>query len=224
MSKANLPKIQDIVKDVDEAFKNDQFKLLVNQPPPKEWQMINKYANNSVYLPIDKVEYLLDKIIQEWKIEILECKQLFNSVMTTVRVHYKNPVSNQWFFHDGVGCSELQTKAGTGNLTPDFANINKGAVEMAAPISKTMAIKDACDHIGRIFGRDLNRKNIIEFEQSYSKPLEVPKVTEDEIKEILRLVKTRDELNKQWFKLSDSDQLNYADLFNEKINEIENGF
>ena len=186
--------------------------------------MINKYANNSVYLPIDKVEYLLDKIIQEWKIEILECKQLFNSVMTTVRVHYKNPVTNQWFFHDGVGCSELQTKAGTGNLTPDFANINKGAVEMAAPISKTMAIKDACDHIGRIFGRDLNRKNIIAFEQSYSKPLEVPKVTEDEIKEILILVKTRDELNKQWFKLSDSDQLNYADLFNEKINEIENGF
>ena len=192
---SNLPKIQDLVKDVNEAFKSDQFKLLVNQNPPEAWLQVNKYANNSIYLPIDKVEYLLDKIIQEWKVEILECKQMFNAVMTTVRVHYKNPVSGEWLFHDGVGCSELQTKKDSGNLTPDFANINKGAVEMAAPISKTMAIKDACDHIGRIFGRDLNRKNIVAFQQSYSQPLiDKSQPTDDEILQAIEDAKDGDDI------------------------------
>jgi len=29
---------------------------------------------------------------------------------------------------------------------------------MALPIAKTIAIKDACDHFGKLFGSDLNRK------------------------------------------------------------------
>lgn len=221
---SNLPKIQDLVKDVNEAFKTDQFKLLVNQNPPEAWLQVNKYANNSIYLPIDKVEYLLDKIIQEWKVEILECKQMFNAVMTTVRVHYKNPVSGEWLFHDGVGCSELQTKKDTGNLTPDFANINKGAVEMAAPISKTMAIKDACDHIGRIFGRDLNRKNIIAFQQSYSQPLLKEQLTGEDIKEQIKDIKTKSDLHFIWQKLSVDDQMIFLNLFEDKQKQIEDGF
>lgn len=30
---------------------------------------------------------------------------------------------------------------------------------MAFPIAKTVAIKDACDHFGKLFGSDLNRKD-----------------------------------------------------------------
>lgn len=181
-----LPKIQDLVADVGEAFKNDQFKLLVNQEPPKQWLKINKFANNSVYVPIDKVEYLLDKIIQHWKVEILETKPLFNSVMVTVRLHYKHPIDGSWYFHDGVACKELQTKKDSGVLKPDFSNINSGALEIAAPIAKTMAIKDACDHIGKIFGRDLNRKDTMAFMASYEEPLiDKQKSTIDEIKEAI---------------------------------------
>ena len=155
---SKLPKIQDLVSDIGEAFKNDQFKLLVNQEPPQNWLKVNKYANNSVYVPIDKVEYLLDKIIQHWKVEILETKPLFNSVMVTIRLHYKHPIDGNWYFHDGVACKELQTKKDSGVLKPDFSNINSGATEIAAPIAKTMAIKDACDHLGDIFGANLNRE------------------------------------------------------------------
>lgn len=176
---AKLPKIQDLVSDVDEAFKNDQFKLLVNQNPPNAWIKTNKYANNSIYVPIDKVEYLLDKIIQHWKVEILEVKPMFNAIMVTIRLHYRNPVDGIWYFHDGVGCKELQTRAESGTLMPDFSNISKGATEIAAPIAKTQAIKDACDHIGRIFGRDLNRKDVVEFQATYQNKDES---TNDEIK------------------------------------------
>jgi hypothetical protein len=33
---------------------------------------------------------------------------------------------------------------------------------MAFPIAKTVAIKDACDHFGNLFGANINRKDAIE--------------------------------------------------------------
>ena len=39
-------------------------------------------------------------------------------------------------------------------------NINNGALSMSFPIAKSLAIKDACDHFGRLFGSDLNRKDL----------------------------------------------------------------
>jgi hypothetical protein len=35
---------------------------------------------------------------------------------------------------------------------------------MAFPIAKTIAIKDACDHFGKLFGSDLNRKDTINYQ------------------------------------------------------------
>jgi hypothetical protein len=34
---------------------------------------------------------------------------------------------------------------------------------MALPIAKSIAIKDACDHFGDLFGANLNRKDIVQF-------------------------------------------------------------
>jgi hypothetical protein len=45
----------------------------------------------------------------------------------------------------------------------DMSNVGKGAVMMALPIAKTIAIKDACDHFGDLFGANLNRKDVIAF-------------------------------------------------------------
>jgi len=164
-----IPTIQDLA-DPEKLHKNDQLKTLLNQPPPKAWVYKNKYANNSEYLPIGKVEYLLDKIFQDWKVEVLDYRTIFNSVTVSVRLHYVNPLTGQWMYHDGVGAKELQTQSGTGSLKQDFSNINKGAVEMALPIAKTSAIKDAADHLGQLFGRDLNRKDTVEYKQTYAKP------------------------------------------------------
>jgi hypothetical protein len=35
---------------------------------------------------------------------------------------------------------------------------------MAYPVAKTIAIKDAADHFGKLFGSDLNRKDLINYE------------------------------------------------------------
>lgn len=156
----NLPTWENLISDIDVAQKNDQLNFLLNQDPPKGWVKKHPYISNYNYLPIDKIEYLLRRIFREYNVEVLEHKMILNAVSVRVRVHFKNPTTNQWQFHDGVGAQEIQTKKDTGSLNPDMSNVNRGAVMMALPIAKTIAIKDACDHFGRLFGCDLNRKDL----------------------------------------------------------------
>jgi hypothetical protein len=180
MEKKMLPKLSDLHSDIQTAFKNDEFKLLCNQPPHASWVKRNKYANNAEYLPIDKIEFLLDRIFQLWKVEVLDYKVIYNTLTVSIRLHYLHPVTNEWLFHDGVGASEIQTKKESGPLKTDFSNINTGAIEMALPIAKSTAIKDAADHIGKIFGRDLNRKDTINFVGAYQqKTQQTTNSTED---------------------------------------------
>lgn len=157
-----LPKIQDLYSDKEVAIANDSLMVLLNQPPKKEWIKKHPYISNYSYLPIDKVEYLLKKIFKKYKIEILREGTSFNGVYVVVRVWYLDPITNQYDFHDGIGACSLQTKQGASPA--DLANINNGALQIAYPIAKTIAIKDACDHFGKLFGSDLNRKDTIQLD------------------------------------------------------------
>lgn len=142
-----------------------QEKLLtfLNTDPPAQWVKEHPFIKGHKYLPIDKVEFFLKAIFKEYRIEVLKTGMLMNAVEVTARVHYVDPVTKSWMFHDGVGAQELQTQSKTGVLKLDMSNVNPGAVSMALPIAKTLAIKDACDHLGTLFGANLNRKNAVSF-------------------------------------------------------------
>lgn len=161
MTQNKVPDIKDLMLDPEQAFKNDELKTLLNHEPKKEWLKTNQFANNSLYLPIDKVEILLDSIFQKWRVEVLNTSSMFNAVTATVRLHYVDPVSGEWMYHDGVGAKALQVNKGF--LPSDMAQIKDNAVMLALPIAKTQALKDAADHLGKLFGRDLNRKDTVEF-------------------------------------------------------------
>jgi hypothetical protein len=158
----NLPKINDIYTDKISTQKSDVFVTLMNQPPKLEWVKEHPFIRGYKYLPIERIEYLLKTILKSYKIEITGQGQSFNGVWVTVRIHYLHPVTNEWLFHDGIGASQLQTAKGTSPA--DLNNINNGALSMAFPVAKTIAIKDACDHFGKLFGSDLNRKDVINYE------------------------------------------------------------
>ncbi len=184
--KQNLPTIAELTGDVELAFKNDQFNLLMNQEPPAKWVKTHPYIKGYNYVPIDKVEFLLKKLFKLYKIEVLKTGMLLNAIEVTVRVHYLHPVTSEWMFHDGVGAQELQTQKDTGNLKLDMSNINRGAVTMALPIAKSVAIKDAADHLGKLFGSDLNRKDTLAYttDKSLNKDEQL-----DELKELYDLKK-----------------------------------
>jgi hypothetical protein len=175
MQKNNtLPTLAELHQDVQAAFKNDQFKLLLNQPPAVAWLKKHPLATTkndqgqkvpSEYLPIDKVEFMLDRIFQEWKIEVLSTSVMFQSIAVTVRLHYKNPVTGEWSFHDGVGAKSVQVNQGAS--AADLSAIKDAAVQMALPSAKSYAIKDAAEHLGALFGRNLNRRDVVMFAGAY---------------------------------------------------------
>lgn len=170
-AKRELPKLADIHGDPALALKNDALKTLLNQPTPAQFIKKNRFVTgNPEYLPIDKVELMLDIIFQKWRIEVLRVDIIFNSIAVTVRLHYLDPVSGEWMFHDGVGAKSVQTDQGFS--AADLGHIKDAAVQMALPTAKSFAIRDAADHLGKMFGRDLNRKDTVEFRGSYGAPMQ----------------------------------------------------
>lgn len=199
----NLPTVAELFSDNQlEAFKNEQLNFLLNQEPNAKWIKTHPYISNYKYLPIDKIEFMLRKVFKRYRIEITGQGTAFNGVWVTVRVHYLNPVTSEMDFHDGIGACQLQTKKDTSPA--DLININNGAIAMAFPIAKTVAIKDACDHFGKLFGSDLNRKDTVSF--SPDKNLAIPELqdlkdlyemkkeacSEDEIVNIDRVIKNEE--------------------------------
>jgi hypothetical protein len=161
--KTKLPTIAELTQGIGGIEKTEGLNALLNNQPPEKWVKQHPYIRDYYYLPIDKVEYLLRKIFKVYQIEVIKTGMLMNAVEVTVRVHYLDPATNTMRYHDGVGAQELQTEAKSGPLKMDMSNVNKGAVMMALPIAKSVAIKDACDHFGKLFGCDLNRKDTLSF-------------------------------------------------------------
>jgi hypothetical protein len=159
---STLPKIKDLYSDIVTTQKNDAFVTLMNQHPKAEWVKVHPFIKGYKYLPIERIEFLLKTIFKSYRIEVLREGTSFNGVFVVVRVHYLHPLTGLWEFHDGIGASQLQTAKGTSPA--DLNNINNGALSMAFPMAKTIAIKDACDHFGNLFGADLNRKDIITYD------------------------------------------------------------
>lgn len=158
-----LPTLTELFEDsLEVAGKSEGLNAILNAKVPESWIKVHPFIADHRYIPIDKVEYLLRKIFKAYQIEITGQGTAFNGVWVTVRVHYLNPATNQMAYFDGIGACQLQVKKGTS--PSDLANINNGAISMAFPIAKTLAIKDACDHFGNIFGANLNRKDTIPFQ------------------------------------------------------------
>ncbi|CAB4132169.1 hypothetical protein UFOVP136_62 [uncultured Caudovirales phage] len=164
---SQLPTLAELYSDnLEQAVKLEQFTLLLNQPPKQEWIKKHPFIKDYYYLPADKIEYLLKAIFKEYKIEITGQGTAFNGVWVTVRIHYRHPITKEWLFHDGIGAAQLQTAKGTSPA--DLANINNGALSMAFPIAKTVAIKDAADHFGTLFGSNVNRKDVVNYNADQS--------------------------------------------------------
>lgn len=159
-TKRELPKIADLYNDVELAAKNTELNILLNQAPKKEWVLQNKFANNTNYIPIEKVEFLLTSIYLNWKVEIKSTQVIANSIVVTIRLHVQNPITGEWEWQDGIGASPIQTKSGAS--ATDFTQVNTSAVQMSAPAAESYAIKDAAEKLGKIFGKDINRKDVID--------------------------------------------------------------
>lgn len=197
---------KDLVRIVNEGDNREltlkdlgELKSVLNQEPNKSWVKNHPIARDVKYLPIDKVETMLDIIFVQWRVEVLNISQLAQSICCTIRLHYKNPISKEWDFQDGVGAVPLKTDKGAS--AADLSKIKNDAVTTGAPAAKSYAIKDAAEHLGKIFGRDLNRKDVIAYNNIYAEELEPVNWSKE-----MAQAKTLDDLRKIWNKMPKEEQ------------------
>lgn len=161
--------------DLDESMKKmDSLNQLLMKPSRQDWikehPFIKKENGDKLqYLPIDKVRLLMRLIFQRTRREIKEVKQVANSVVAVVRVHYFNPVLKEWEWQDGTGAVQIQLKKGAPAF--DLTQINSNAIQMGAPAAVSYAYKNACEEIGNIFGASI-QKDYVEFKGMYAAAIE----------------------------------------------------
>lgn len=152
-----LPKIEELYLDLELSAKQNDLNKLLNCNPKPEWIKQNKFANNSSYIPVGIIEYLLTSIFIKWRVEVKTVQVIANSVQVTVRLHVLDPITGEWDWQDGVGASPIQTKQGA--AATDFTQVTTAAVQMAAPAAESYAFKDAAEKFGKLFGKDINRQS-----------------------------------------------------------------
>jgi len=158
---AKLPALKDIYSDKLEIKKNQELNMILNADPKPEWVKSHPIITGYKYLPVERLEYLMTMIYGKWTIEVKNVQLIANSVVVTVRVHYLDPVTGNMEWIDGVGATPIQTEKEAGAI--DFNKMKSAAIQMSAPSAKTYAFKDAVETLGKIFGKDLNRKDLISY-------------------------------------------------------------
>lgn len=162
-----LVKIEDLynTEAVELYKKQDELNYLVNQKPKPDWiKKTDKrvFGKELPYIPIERIEFLLTAIFKRWRVNIKSTQVLANSVVVTVKLEYQDPVTGEWMYQDGVGAAPMQTDKDAS--ATDWERIKTSSVMKAAPAAESFAIKDAAEKIGRLFGKDLRRDAIDDYE------------------------------------------------------------
>lgn len=144
-----LRKIKEGVAD------GDTYRQLLDKEPPGSWVKTHPMVRNLQYLPIDKVEMLLDRLFKNWSVEVIDYRVIANSICVHLRLRVVDYEGSERVF-DGFGAAPIQTKSGASPI--DHSAILTDAVMKALPAAKSFALKDAAEHLGNIFGRNLGRK------------------------------------------------------------------
>lgn len=155
-----LPTLDELIGENELRAKDNALMVLLNQNPPPAWIKTHPMTKGD-YLPIERVEYLLSRIFVKWWVQISQVQCLANSVVVTVRLYVVNPITQSEEWQDGVGASPIQTDKGAGAM--DWNKAKSDGLMKAAPSAESYAIKDASEKFGKLFGKDLNRREVIEY-------------------------------------------------------------
>lgn len=195
-----IPSLTELYADKEAMVKRNDLNIILNAEPKAEWVKVHPMTKQK-YLPIERVEYLLTVIFGSWNVEVKEVKLIANSVVVIVRLYVKNPLTGDMEYQDGVGAMPIQIKKDSGGAT-DFANMNSNAIQLGAPAAESYAIKDAAEKLGKIFGKDINRKDSVDYIDrihSMTASMNEPDLAQEIIDEIEKCV-TEEQLKKVWEK------------------------
>jgi hypothetical protein len=150
-------------KNVPEVVKqSEHFQMMLNKSPEQAFIKQNRYADNSNYLPIGYIENLLDEVYSGLWSTTGKTEIHGNSVIAHVTLRVYHPIFKTWLTRYGVGAIPIQLNKGEKEMT--FSTIKSDAFKKCEPAAKSQALRNAAQSLGKVFGRDLNRDDVPEYE------------------------------------------------------------
>lgn len=118
-------------------------------------------------LPISFVEMTLDELfLGQWETSEPTYQQVFNEVVGSLVLTVWHPITNRPIRRVGFA-SVIITQDKDAAISEFNTTKKKNALDMAFPKLKAEMTKNAAQSLGKIFGRDLNRKKSDSFKPAY---------------------------------------------------------
>jgi hypothetical protein len=155
----------------------EQFNALMNEDPDPRNVKINKFAGNSKYVPISYVQMMLDQFfLGLWKTSEFTYQVIANEEVGKVKLEYYHPFAKTWIEREGAAAVMIQQNSGA-PITDIGAKI-KNTLGKDHPHLLASCVVSAARSIGKVFGRDLNRKEEDSYQTFYTDMVKAKTVTD----------------------------------------------
>jgi len=166
-----MPETQQLFQDMDKArlLMQDFTRKLNAEPDPREFDKTPDGKAN--YLPISFVEMTLDELfLGQWSTENFKWSAITNEVQGSIDLVIMHPITGRELRRTGAGSivitvdslsteeKDKMSKQERNLYALDSSNKKPNALDLAFPKLKAECIKNAAQSLGKIFGRDINRK------------------------------------------------------------------
>jgi len=200
-------------------------KSTLAQKPAQNEVFVNKFADNSQYVPISIIEDKLDEFfVGLWQVSDFKYQIVANELIGSLQLKVFHPIAQIWIERTGAAAVMIRQKKDA-EITDVNAKI-KNALVMDVPHLKAECITNAARSLGKIFGRDLNRKADMQgnYDTFYTNEVEYQNTAID-LQEKLKNCLNVDDLGILWDSLEPSEKQNnrIVKLFSARKAEIKIG-
>jgi len=200
----------------------ETFQKSLQSEPKKDDIKINKFANNSKFVPIGIIEKTLDEIFGGvWQTRNYEYKVVVNELVGSLELWVYHPLLHEWIVRTGTGAVPITLKSGSKVTDIEAKQIN--ACVTVAPHLKAECLKNAAKSFGAMFGRNLNRKNddYISYQTLSERVIPEDEMAQAEIN--VASCRTVEEVNKLYKaqKVEYTRDFAYRDIFMKRIKELQ---
>lgn len=145
----------------------DFQKKLNLEPNPEE---LDKTADGKARtLPISFIEMTLDEIyLGQWETSEPTYQQIFNEVVGSLVLTVWHPITGRPMRRVGFA-SVVITQDKDAQISEFNVTKKKNALDLSFPKLKSECVKNAAQSLGKVFGRDLNRKKVDQYKAPFKK-------------------------------------------------------
>ena len=205
MEKNVQPYDPDFLKKI-EAF----TKTVLAVPPDEKEILTNKAAKNAKFLPVSNIENTLDEVFFGlWETVDFHYQVVANEIIGSIVLRVFHPIACRWISRTGAAAVQIQMISKERGGDGDISNVRNKIVNTLVkdfPHLKSECLKNAAKSVGKIFGRDLNREAVDDY-QPITGQIEFKKI-ENDLQRKLNHCYTTDELEILWEGLEPEHQRN----------------